>query len=343
MQQDRLHVLDCTLRDGGYLNDWRFGYDNILQTVETLTEANIDIVEMGFMREQPTDSDRAVWNNFSDVKRFIPAARKNTKYAVMCEVFNPFPQEKIPIRTENSVDIIRVIVWRQLQDEALEYCADLIRKGYKVSIQPDRVNQYSLSDFRELTKKFSSIDPWAIYIVDSNGFLNQQELMQYLQAAHESIPERIALGYHGHNNLLQAIGAAERLCEMDFCRDIILDASVTGIGRSSGNLNLELITEFLNANYGKHYDIQRMAWIYDTVLAPIEQTCRWGYSFGTFLTSAEKTNPNYAACLRDVFHLSNYDIAGVLKLLSERDRVIFNKDAVESYVKKYMEKSGESG
>lgn len=340
MQKEHIRVLDCTLRDGGYLNDWRFGCDNIINTAKMLTDANIDIVEIGFMREQPTDINRAVWNSFADAQRVIPADRKKTEYAVMCEVFNPFPQEKIPPRTENSVDIIRVIVWRQLQDEALKYCEELVKKGYKVSIQPDRVNQYSLAEFQELVKKFAAIHPWAIYIVDSNGFLNQRELLKYLQAADACMPEEICLGYHGHNNLLQAIGTAERFCELELNRDIILDASVTGIGRSSGNLNLELIAEFLNANYGKNYEIQKMAWVYDTVLKPIEKTNRWGYSFGTFLTSAAKTNPNYAAYLEEQFHMSNADIAGVLEYLSEKDRVIFNKAAVEEYVKKYLKNNG---
>lgn len=340
MQKERIRVLDCTLRDGGYLNDWRFGADNIANTVKMLADGNMDIVEIGFMREQPADADRAVWNNFADLERFIPQDRPNTEFAVMCEVFNPFPQEKIPPRSQTPVDIIRVIVWRQLQDDALKYCKALVKKGYKVSIQPDRVNQYSLAEFQALVKKFAAIHPWAIYIVDSNGFLNQRELLGYLRAADACLPRTICLGYHGHNNLLQAIGTAERFCELELERDILLDASVAGIGRSSGNLNLELIAEFLNANYGKQYDIRKIAWVYDAVLKPIEQKTRWGYSFGTFLTSAAKTNPNYAAYLQDEFQLNNTDMAGVLEYLSETDRVIFSKAAAAECVKEYKKNYG---
>lgn len=334
----RIRLLDCTLRDGGYLNDWRFGHQNILDTVQALTNAGIDIVELGFMREQPADSDRAVWNDFSDAAGYIPADRKNTMFAVMCEMFNPFPIEKIPHRANNGVDIIRVIVWRQFQDQALEYCSQMIKKGYKVSIQPDRVNQYSPEELAALAEKFSGIQPWAFYLVDSNGFLNQEELLRYLHAVDNTLDKKIILGYHGHNNLQQAIGTAEQICRLDIQRQIIIDGSVTGIGRSSGNLNLELIAEYMNSNFRQNYNILELAGIYDKVLAPMESIMSWGYSFGTFLTSAYRVNPNYARALKDEYHLSYYEIAGVLNLISGQDRVIFNRKSIPDYIAQYKNK-----
>lgn len=331
----RIQLLDCTLRDGGYLNDWRFGHQNILDTAQSLTNAGIDIVELGFMREQPADLDRAVWNDFSDVAGYIPEDRKNTMFAVMCEMFNPFPIEKIPYHSNNGIDIIRVIVWRQFQDQALEYCDQIAKRGYRVSIQPDRVNQYSPEELVALAEKFSQIQPWAFYLVDSNGFLNQEELLRYLHAVDNALDKKIILGYHGHNNLQQAIGTAEQICRLNTHRQIIIDGSVTGIGRSSGNLNLELIAEYMNSNFQQSYNIFEIARIYDKVLVPMESTVSWGYSFGTFLTSAFRVNPNYARALKDEYHLSYYETAGVLTLISQQDRVIFNRKAIPDYIARY--------
>ena len=45
-----LKILDCTLRDGGYINDWRWGYRTARDIIHTLVRANVDIVEVGFLR-----------------------------------------------------------------------------------------------------------------------------------------------------------------------------------------------------------------------------------------------------------------------------------------------------
>ena len=45
----RIQVLDCTLRDGGYCNQWKFGFVNTKKIVESLTNAGIDIIECGFL------------------------------------------------------------------------------------------------------------------------------------------------------------------------------------------------------------------------------------------------------------------------------------------------------
>ena len=42
----KIQLLDCTLRDGGYLNDWAFGHNNIVTIFERLVSAGLDIVEI---------------------------------------------------------------------------------------------------------------------------------------------------------------------------------------------------------------------------------------------------------------------------------------------------------
>lgn len=334
-----IHLLDCTLRDGGYLNNWKFGNHNIKSSIRNLIESNVEIAEIGFMRgNEDNDPDRAVWNTFDEVDKYIPITHGLTKFAVMCEVFNPFPLEKIPVKKSNSVDIIRVIVWRQYQDEALEYCRQIIKKGYKVSIQPDRVNQYTIDEFRKLVAKFLKIRPWAIYIVDSNGFLDQEKLLEYLLAANSIMDEKVLLGYHGHNNMLQAVGTAEKFCDLAEKRGIIIDGSVTGIGRSSGNLNIEIIANYLNKKFNKNYSIKAFARIYDEVLETMGAHSAWGYSLGTFLTSVANVNPNYAEWMKKEYKLTYSEIFEIVKTFSERDKVIFNKTALLDYIVDYNQK-----
>ena len=47
-----IRLLDCTLRDGGYVNDWKFGHDSLVGIFERLVDANVDIIEIGFLDDR---------------------------------------------------------------------------------------------------------------------------------------------------------------------------------------------------------------------------------------------------------------------------------------------------
>ena len=318
-------LLDCTLRDGGYTNNWVFGKNTISEFTRRMSQTGIDILEVGFIRNEACNEDRTVWNDMDKVTSSITRGTDQVKYAVMGEVFNPLPVEMISEHTGDRVDIIRVIVWKRLLQEGLNYCKSLIDKGYKVCIQPDRVNQYSMEDFRDMVCKFNEIHPFALYVVDSNGLLDKYELMEYFQAAHKYLDKEIKLGYHGHNNKLQALGAAEALVEAQFDRDIIIDASIYGIGRSSGNLNIEIFAEYMNKHWNKKYDIKEMIALYSDYIEPIYRQVGWGYSMETFITAVHMCNPNYAGLLKEK-GISTDKMYDIIENLSDQDKIIFNRN-----------------
>lgn len=70
-------ILDCTLRDGGYINDWRFGFDVITDIIEKLVDANIDLIEVGFLRNCDYDTDRTLFNNCQEISNILPENKKN--------------------------------------------------------------------------------------------------------------------------------------------------------------------------------------------------------------------------------------------------------------------------
>lgn len=329
----QIHLLDCTLRDGGYLNNWEFGSDNIKDMAALARDSGVSIVEMGFLRDEPYDMGRAVWNDVNKMAPYIPEDRGgNVQYAVMTEVFNQFPLEKLAPRSSATPDIIRVIVWKRMLPEALEYCRGIVERGYRLCVQPDRVNQYTYDEFQAMIRMFSVLDPLAVYVVDSNGFLCKKELLQYLRCANEVMPENMILGYHGHNNMQQTIGTAESFVEMNLHRDILIDGSVMGIGRSSGNLSLELIAKYLNENENAHYDISSMIRIYENYIVPIQAKEPWGYTMESFLTSLYRVNPNYGIYLQKC-GLRPSQIGKILQKLNETDRVIFNRRGIEDYLR----------
>lgn len=329
------YLLDCTLRDGGYLNNWGFGEKTIWEVTEKLAKANVDVIEVGFLRDEENQKDRSVWNSPCAVMKDIPSRQKNVIYAAMVEIGNPLPLEKIPPRSAETVDVIRVIIWGSKLQESFDYCKGIAEKGYGVSIQVERTNQYSDEEFHALTRKFGEMHPFSLYVVDSNGVMCQRRILEYLKIADEELPHDTILGYHGHNNRLQTVGAAESFVELGLKRDIIIDGSIRGIGRSSGNLHTELFAEYMNEYWSTSYDIPTMLEIYQEYIDPIYQKTPWGFSMETFITARHICNSAYADFFTNDYPLTLREMDGVISLFTDRDRVVKNKNALPDYIAQY--------
>ena len=335
-----IKLLDCTLRDGGYINDWRFGEDEIPEMIEKLEQTKVDILELGFLKNEPYQKDRTVFNSMEQVKALLPEKKPGIAYAVMCEVVNPLPLDMLAPADEDSADIIRVIVWKTKHNadgievdalqEGYEYCKGIVEKGYRLCVQPARVSQYSDDEFVSMVKQFSKLSPMAIYVVDSWGTENAEGLLHYMHLADENMPAEIALGYHGHNNMMQALGVSQAMLKENFSRDMIIDASVYGIGRGAGNLNLEIIAKYLNEQYGKKYDLLCAEKVNSKYIQDIFRKEEWGYSELFFLTAKYNCNPNYARYIKKL-GIDDY-AEEILAYLPIEDKVIFSAERVDKAI-----------
>lgn len=342
---DRIRLLDCTLRDGGYINDWKFGEEPIHDMIDKLEKTNVDILEIGFIKDEPYQRDRTVFNDMGQIETMISPKKPSLQYAAMIEVVNPIPLEKLVPRTKNAVDIIRVIVWKtkhaggQVVDaleEGFAYCKGIVEKGYKLCVQPARVDQYSDEEFVAMVRRFSTLDPLAIYVVDSWGTQNPEQLLYYMHLADDNMPRQIALGYHGHNNMMQALSAAQQMIHEGFDREIIIDASIYGIGRGAGNLNLELIASYLNQCYGKSYNISDIPFLYDEYLKNVYLSRPWGYRPAYYLTAIHNCNPNYGEFYDLDLHLPPDTIESILVSLPHEDRAMYSSEKAYKYSKAFF-------
>lgn len=347
---NKINLLDCTLRDGGYLNDWCFGKEAISDMVRTLETTKVEMLELGFLRNEPYQEDRVVFNSMSQIKALIGKKKPGMKYSVMAELLSPIPLEKLEPADPEGADIIRMILWKtkKLSDgrtvdaleEGFEYCKGLVEKGYHLCVQPVRVSQYSDEEFVAMLNQFAVLKPMAIYVVDSWGTDNPEDLLHYMRLADQHLPKDIAIGYHGHNNMMHALSVAQDMLREQFNREIIIDASVYGIGRGAGNLNLELIAKYMNERYGKSYDIFPMLQVNDKYVQDIFKKEAWGYSIPFFLTAYYKANPKYARYLWDELRLSSDEIRYIMAGLSDENKVIFDKKNADILLKEYHEKKG---
>lgn len=336
-----INLLDCTLRDGGYINDWRFGEDGIAEMTEKLSSTNVDIFEIGFLKNEPYDTNRTVFNDVDQITPLITPKKPGVQYAAMIEVVNPLPLEQLKPCDGKGIDIIRVIVWKTKHvggevvdalEEGFAYCKGVVEKGYKLCVQPARVDQYSDEEFVAMVRHFSTLNPMAIYVVDSWGTQNPEQLLHYMHLADENMPSTIALGYHGHNNMMQALSAAQQMIREKFNRDIIIDASVYGIGRGAGNLNLEIIAKYMNEVCGKAYEIEPMIEVYDKYIKVIYEECPWGYSLPFLMTARHNCNPNYASYYGCEKGMNVAEIDRALTRLNAEERIIFKRSTADKAV-----------
>lgn len=326
---NKVHVLDCTLRDGGYVNEWNFGSDNITEIYNSLCDIGVEYVEVGFMQKCDFNKDVVLFNQMEKVAdKFIHPSQKK---AVIVSVGDGYPETDFPKRNVGDAELVRVMIRKRSIDEGFAYCTHLRKLGYDVGVQLVRAEQYEDQEYAELMRKFSSINPLAIYVVDSFGLLNENRLLHYAKIADENIGEGILLGYHAHNNMQQAFSNSVALIKTPCKHEIILDASVLGMGRGAGNLQLELLLKYLNENNLGKYNEKPLAEIADRIL-PFFPMAPWGYSMPYFLSAINGRNPSYVSYLEKK-GLSISQISEVFKTMKIRNTgIMFDKGVCDSII-----------
>lgn len=309
-----IKILDCTLRDGGYVNDWQFGDDVAQDICQLISQTGVDYFEVGFIKLCDYVQDKIQFSEMSQITNLFKPTKQ--KLSLIVEVGYGYPVSAFPEHSENTVDLVRVIMWKRMLKEGLEYCRQLKQKGYEVSVQATRTEQYSLGEFADVCKMFNEINPDALYIVDTFGLLTKEELLEYATVADQNLASVIRLGYHAHNNMQQAFSNAVAFMEHPWQHNIMLDASVYGMGRGAGNLCMELLLQYMNEKQGGMYDVTPLYEIMDKYLMPFYEKSPWGYSMPYQLSAISGRNPSYVSYMLKQ-GLSILQIAKVFQIMRE--------------------------
>lgn len=332
----KTYLLDCTLRDGGYINDWNFGEEAIKGTIQKLVQTGIEMIEVGFIKGRTYVPDKSIFPDIESFKNVIGIKKNNVMYLGMIDMGHPVSIDKICPYDGTSIDGIRVIFKKSKMNEAYDYIQSIIELGYKVFVNFVSTDSYTDKEFIEGIEKFNALKPYGVTIVDTFGTIKRKNFRRMVDIADHNLDRDIMLCYHAHNNLQQAFGNAEAFVEMNLKRDICVDACVFGMGRGAGNLNLELFAEYMNDNYDTHYSIKPMLHIMDEYLADFYKTKFWGYSLPLYLSASHDCHPNYAIYLAEKNTLSVSAFDGLLQSISEEDKAVYTKDKADQYYNDYL-------
>ena len=321
-----VQVLDCTLRDGGYINNWEFGRRAIASILDKLEAGGIDIIECGFLTSRPRGEDCSLFRSPGDIAPLLPQRPRRAMFVAMIAMGEwELPPDQLPPRREGDIDGIRLTFHREEADRAFAWAGAMMAKGYQVFLQPVGTAFYSDLELLRLVERVNQLKPFAFYIVDTLGSMYRNQVARQFHLIDENMDPQVKLGFHGHNNLQLAFSNAQVLSTIQAKRDLILDSSVYGMGRGAGNLPTELIARYINQNIQSRYNVAMVMDIYDEYIAFLRREYEWGYTMAYHIAAIHACHPNYAAYLLNKQTLTMQDIESVLRSIPKERRVEFDK------------------
>ena len=320
-----IQVLDCTLRDGGYINDWKFGRKTIQAVLDKLETAGIDIIECGFLTKMAEDEESSLFSGVEELRKVLPERKRTSMFVAMIAMGErELHPSLLPPWDGTSIDEIRLTFHKEEVELAVEWAGILMEKGYKVFMQPVGTVFYSDIELLKLVEKMNELHPFAFYIVDTLGSMYRNDVSHRYYLIDENMSPEIRLGFHGHNNLQLAFSNAQVLGKIQTKRTLILDSSVYGMGRGAGNLPTELITQYINKNIASRYDAAMVMEIYDEYISVIRKEYEWGYTMPYHIAASHVCHPNYASYLINKQTLTMKDIEKIIRSIPKKDRGIYS-------------------
>lgn len=333
-----VRLLDCTLRDGGYVNDWKFGQNNLVSVFERVVAAGVDVIEIGFLDERrPFDKDRSIMPDTDSVDKIFGSLDKKGAMVVGMIDYGTCGISQIKPCSETYLDGIRVIFKKHLMHEAMAFCRQLKELGYRVFSQLVSITSYTDEELLELVELVNDVKPYAVSMVDTYGLLHPDDLLHFYRILDDNVSADIQIGFHAHNNFQLAYANSLTFLGKNRKHDIVVDGTLYGMGKSAGNAPIELLAMRLNDKFGKHYCI-------DSLLEAIEESIKdfyvkspWGYKTFFYLCSKNNCHPNYVSLFQSKENLSVTKLDELLSEIEPQDKkLLYDKALGEELYENYV-------
>lgn len=333
----QVKLLDCTLRDGGFVNDWDFGHDNIINIFERLISSNVDMVEIGFLDERRSfDKNRTIMPDTKSVDEIFGKLDKGSSMIVAMIDYGTCSIERLSPCSESFIDGIRIIFKKNVVKEALKFCAQVKELGYKVFVQAVSITSYSDREMLDLIDLVNDLEPYALSIVDTYGLLHQENLLHYFELLNHNLKPDISIGYHSHNNFQLAYSNSMEIMREPSDRMILIDASLYGMGKSAGNLPVELISMHMNTCFDKQYQISQMLEAIDINIMPFYEKSPWGYNLFFYISASNHCHPSYVRFLMDKYTLSLKSLNTILDSIEPEKKLLYDQAYIEQLYWNYQ-------
>jgi 4-hydroxy 2-oxovalerate aldolase len=287
MYREQIKVLDCTVRDGGLINNHYFDDAFVRELYRSLSKSGVDYMEFGYRNSKelfPT-KDYGAWKYCDDdkISEIIDGIESDMKVSIMVDAHRVKEQVFRPV-DESPVDMIRVATYVKDIDKAIDLTNRVHDLGYENTVNIMAISKESEFDLIEALDQLAKCSIQAVYVVDSYGALYSEQIEYYVKLYQEHLPGK-EIGIHCHNNQQLAFGnTIEGI--IHGCN--YLDGSMFGIGRGAGNCTLELILGFLK---NPKFNLSPVLKFIQDYMLPLRQEIEWGYIIPFAITGILNEHP----------------------------------------------------
>lgn len=343
-EMKNVRVLDCTLRDGGRIIDCAFSDQETKEISDRLANAKIDIIEVGFLRDWHKVNYHGNSTFFTDVDQirpFVDKTKTNTLYVAfidygMCDIDTLKPFDG------SSIDGIRFGFTKKNYDEEKEEVirwAHVIKeRGYKLFVQGVNSLNYADRELLEIVDMVNDIHPYSFGIVDTYGAMYMDDVDRLYGLIDHNMLSDICIDFHSHNNYQLSFAFAQEVIKLSgsSSRQIIIDGTLGGMGKVAGNLNTELIVDFLIRKLHYDYEFEDILDMLDDYIYKYSLEHKWGYSTAAMMAGIYKSHPNNIIYLTEKFRLDTKDVGNLLSMIDPETRQRYDYDNIQRLYTEYV-------
>lgn len=289
-----IKVLDCTLRDGGLVNNFRFDDKFVKDLYKTNLKSGVDYMEFGYKasKEVFDVKDFGKWKfcDEEDIRAIVGDNDTDLKISVMTDVGRTDFRKDILPRKDSVIDMVRTATYIHQIPAAIEMIEDAKAKGYETTVNVMAVSKVNDEDLDNGLKLLAESGVDVIYLVDSFGAFYPEQIERladkYLNIAAKTGKQ---IGIHAHNNQQLAFANTIEALRKGVT---YLDATVSGMGRGAGNCFLESLLAFLrNPKYNL---VPVMDFVEENILPLKKAGVVWGYDMPYLMTGVLNSHPSSA-------------------------------------------------
>ena len=330
-----LVVLDCTLRDGGYYNNWAFEDEFISKYINVLADTPVSILELGY--RQPNDVDALVYEQ--SLTRLIGSTSLNsTQLAVMLDA-KKFVEHKQPLgelidklflpAAESALSMVRVAVHFEQVAKANHLVSLLHDKGYRVALNLMQVGSASIAQLSSVIASLAAINGAdVVYIADSLGAMSANKVTSLLHMLKESVGK--ATGFHAHDNKGLALLNSQAAV---VAGATFIDATLMGMGRGAGNTKTEQLLPLLGISPRELQPVQQFLL---TEMSSLYYQYMWGNDALYQFAADNAMHPMY---VQDIKSRVNQDLAtgfDIILTLAKDDCRQYKKSIVDEALRAHL-------
>lgn len=327
-----IKVLDCTLRDGGYYNNWSFSEEIVTEYLDAMEQSKVDIVEIG-LRSTCNDKFLGPFAFSTDeFLRSINIDHHSFKLAVMINASDYIKNEsanldllisKFTYAKSSPVDIVRIACHFKEINSVLPLANKLKDLGYTVGLNLMQISNQTDEAISNTVKEISSwqnVD--VLYFADSLGNLNSQQIDNIIKIFKSNWMGEI--GIHTHDNMSNAISNSITAMKSDVTW---IDGTVLGMGRGAGNSRTEFLLLEIQNFTKKVYSPTSLFPIVMGSFKKLHDKHSWGPSLLYYLSAKYNVHPSYVQEMANVDFGSD-KILSAMEKLKEENALSFNHSSL---------------